>query len=179
MSDVIFVSSNNNKTKEVLDILHATGIDATSQHIHLQEIQSDSLCDIAISKAVSAHEAIGGPVLVEDDGLFIRSLGGFPGPYSSYVYDTIGIQGILQLVDKDRDAMFCAVVAYRDDTTTVSFMGELAGTISDKPRGRGWGYDPIFCPYTLHHTFAEVDKTQHSHRRVALGRFADWFKAYG
>jgi XTP/dITP diphosphohydrolase len=44
---------------------------------------------------------VGGPVLVDDAGLFVEGLGGFPGPYSSYVEDTVGVEGVYRLVTSD------------------------------------------------------------------------------
>ena len=47
------------------------------------EIQSNSLDEIAKQKAKDAYRKIVRPLIVEDTGLFIDSLSGFPGPYSS------------------------------------------------------------------------------------------------
>ena len=49
-------------------------------------------------KAQDAFSKCKKPLIVEDDGIFIDSLGGFPGPYSSYVHKTIGNKGILNLL---------------------------------------------------------------------------------
>ena len=45
---------------------------------------------MAITKARNAFFKFKKPVIIEDDGLFIDSLDGFLGPYSSYVFKTIG-----------------------------------------------------------------------------------------
>ena len=44
----------------------------------------------------------------------IDSLDGFPGPYSSYVHKTIGNQGILDLLKKNRNAKFVSTITYYD-----------------------------------------------------------------
>ena len=62
------------------------------------EIQDDNIEKIAIANAVDAYRKCGLPIVVEDAGLFIESLKGFPGPYSSYVYSTIGNHGVLSLL---------------------------------------------------------------------------------
>jgi len=64
------------------------------------EIQSDSLSEIARLKALDAFSKCKKPIIIEDDALVVDSLGGFPGPYSSYVYDTIGNTGIVKLTQK-------------------------------------------------------------------------------
>ena len=53
-------------------------------------------------------------VVAEDAGFFVNALHGFPGPYSSYVYEKLGVQGILKLMQDvtQRDAFFSSAVAY-------------------------------------------------------------------
>lgn len=178
LPDITFVSSNAHKAGEVRRILHQMGIDVGVRTADISEIQHDSLDRIAAAKAVAARDAIGGPAFVEDDGLFIDSLRGFPGPYSSYVFDTIGNAGILRLVTGPRTAVFKAVIAYSDytDSDTLLFTGETRGVISDESRGVGWGYDPIFIPDGASGTFAQIEKDLYSHRQAALGLFAEWLQ---
>ena len=95
--DLFFVSSNNHKYQEAKSILDSFGIKLGFFRLNLEEIQSDSLKDIALKKARDAFSKCKKPLIIEDDGLFINSLNGFPGPYSSYVFKTIGNKGILNL----------------------------------------------------------------------------------
>ena len=175
-SEVSFVSSNPHKYREARAILEPLGISLRFQRMTLQEIQSDSLKKIAECKARDAFARCRKPILVEDDGLFIDALGGFPGPYSSYVFDTIGNKGILQLVSSKRKARFVSMITYCDDTVLKTFKGKLDGTISKSEKGKGWGYDPIFIPDKSQKTFAETDKNEISHRYMALKRFASWHR---
>ena len=103
-ADVIFASSNMNKFFEAQTILAEFGIKPIHYLLDLLEIQDDSLSKIALQKALNAYEKCKKPVIVEDDGLFINSLSGFPGPYSSYIFNTIGNNGILKLIGDNRDA---------------------------------------------------------------------------
>ena len=104
-------------------------------------------------------------------------LGGFPGPYSSYVFETIGNAGIIKLLDEKRDASFQSVIAYCDSNNKLSFHGRINGKISAKQAGDGWGYDPIFIPEKESKTFAQIkDKNKISHRYKALVKFANWFE---
>ena len=98
--DITFVSSNIHKFEEAKQILSDFGISIGYANYSLEEIQSNSLKSIAIKKAKDAFFKLKKPVLIEDDGLYIPSLGGFPGPYSSYVFQTIGNDGILNLLKK-------------------------------------------------------------------------------
>lgn len=175
LSNLYFVSSNDHKFYEVYHILDELNITIRHHAVTLTEIQSESLYDIATHKAAQAYALLKGPVIVEDAGLFIDSLGGFPGPYSSFVYNTIGNEGILDLVKADRNATFRSIVAYNDGSTSRCFLGEIRGKISKKIMGYGWGYDPIFVPGCSRRTLAHFNKILFSHRRLSLELFAAWF----
>ena len=69
----------------------------------LEEVQSNSMEVIASKKAKFAFSKFNKPIIIEDDGLFIESLQGFPGPYSSYVFEKIGNPGILNLVNRKNE----------------------------------------------------------------------------
>ena len=147
------------------------------------EIQDDSIETIAKATATEAAKRCSLPVIVEDAGLFINVLNGFPGPYSSYVYRTIGTEGILKLLKntESRDAIFHSVVAFCSLGEPPScFHGKAKGKISLQTRGKlGFGFDPIFEPSTSSgKTFAEItlmEKNRHSHRAEALRKFAGWY----
>ena len=112
LSELFFASSNEHKFQEAERILANLGMQINLFKTTLEEIQSNNLNDIAERKVIDAYNKVQKPVIIEDDGLFIDSLGGFPGPYSSYAYDTIGNKGIIQLLEnkKVRDAKFVAII---------------------------------------------------------------------
>jgi len=179
---IIFVTGNLNKAKEVALILENFGINVEHVNLRLTEIQSDSLEEIAKASALEAAHRVVKPVIVEDSGLFIKSLNGFPGPFSSYVQKTIGNKGILKLMREidDREASFKSVVGYCDGKgNALSFTGKVRGKISYKERGKVWAFDPIFIPdQEGDKTYAEmgtVEKNRISHRRRALESFARWY----
>ncbi|MBM3904334.1 MAG: RdgB/HAM1 family non-canonical purine NTP pyrophosphatase [Thaumarchaeota archaeon] len=176
-NDVYFVSSNRHKYLEAKEILSSFGIKLGFFQVSLLEIQSDSLLEIAKAKALDAFAKCKKPIIIEDDALVIPSLGGFPGPYSSYVFDTIGNKGVVDLVKENRAAKFYATISYCDKTTkSVLFEGITLGKIAKKISGKGWGYDPIFIPRGKTKTYAQIpDKNTVSHRYRALAKFASWF----
>ncbi len=178
---VSFVTSNEGKVKEAREYL--SGIEMVEQVSYdYTEIQSDSLAEIAATGALEAYEAVGGEtagdgVLVDDAGLFVDALGGFPGPYSAYVEETVGVDRVWKLpaTEDNRRAHFRTVLAYADETGVETFEGSVAGTLV-APRGEGgFGYDPIF-EYNGQ-TMAEMstdEKNAISHRGRALETFAEW-----
>ncbi|MDI1494759.1 MAG: non-canonical purine NTP pyrophosphatase [Cenarchaeum symbiont of Oopsacas minuta] len=174
--DVLFASSNKKKYAEVKQILKEYNIQVGFLKFTPIEIQSDTLEEIAFDKVQQAVKCTQSPVIVEDAGLFIDSLGGFPGPYSSYVFSTLGNDGILDLLRSKRDAKFCSVIAYSSGHSTKLFSAMVQGKITRKPMGGGWGYDPIFIPKYHSKTYGEIDdKNKISHRRISLEKFANWF----
>ena len=174
-----FVTGNEGKVKEAREYLETVGEEVQQVDYDYTEIQSDDLAEIAAHGANEAFDALGGdaPVVVDDTGLFVDALGGFPGPYSAYVEHTLGIERIWDLVESedDRLARFRTVVAYADGDTTKTFTGSVRGRIVP-PRGDGgFGYDPIFEHDEK--TLAEMstaEKNAISHRGRALATFADW-----
>ena len=175
-SNLYFVSSNSHKFEEVSQILASLKIEIKFINSELEEIQSNSLKDIAERKAKDAFKKFKKPLIIEDAGLFIDSLNGFPGPYSSYVFKTIGNKGILNLVKTKRDATFFSLITYCDKKITKTFEGKLKGKISFSSKGNGWGYDPIFIPSNSKNTMGQTNiKNNFSHRSKSLKKFSNWY----
>jgi XTP/dITP diphosphohydrolase len=180
-----FATGNVHKFHEARAILRELGISTAMLRIKTNEIQANEISAIAETSAQETANKSGIPLFVEDAGLFIRALNGFPGPYSSYVYRTLDTQGILKLMKKTskRDAYFESIVAFCDPNRPGSarrFIGKIDGRIAFKERGKqGFGFDPIFEPLANPETtFAEMtrqEKNRHSHRAQALTQFAQWY----
>ncbi len=178
-----FVTSNIHKFQEARSVLSEYKIATAKLRVEAIEIQDDSLENISRYSVQDAIKNCGLPVFVEDAGLFVEALGGFPGPYSKYVYNTVGLKGVLKLMKniENRSAYFMSVVAFGSpDEQPVCFVGKVEGTISLEMRGAsGFGYDPIFVPSDGDgRTFAEMTATEKnglSHRGEALRKFALWY----
>jgi len=172
-----FATTNAGKVREAREYLAPVVGDVEQFDYDYVEVQSDDLSEIAAHGARESYEAAGEPVIVDDSGLFVDALGGFPGPYSSYVYDTLGIERVADLARREahQRARFRSVVAYCDGDHVETFEGVVPGKIVE-PRGEGgFGYDPIFEHDGT--TFAEMDTAQKnaiSHRGRALAKLAAW-----
>ena len=183
---VFFATGNQHKFNEARTILTNLDIAVGMLRIKDTEIQSHSLAKIAQTSARDAFKRCNLPVIVEDAGLFVEDLQGFPGPYAAYVYETIGNKGLLRLMEKveNRKARFSSVIAYYDNTEApVVFEGKVEGSLTIGERiGRsksGFGFDPIFQPDGCAKTFAEMtieEKNNFSHRSKAVRKFAEWYK---
>lgn len=119
------------------------------------EIQSDSFEEVTEYKAYSASQRLDQPVIVEDTGVHIDSLNGFPGPYSKYAILTIGVDGVVKLMEEqsDRTAEYVSVVGYcTPGEEPRTFVAEQPGEITRDQRidpENPWAdalLNPIFSP---------------------------------
>jgi XTP/dITP diphosphohydrolase len=107
-----YVTTNDGKVREAREYLDSV----TQLDFDYTEIQAPALEPIAARGAREAHRHAGAPVLVDDAGLFLDAYDGFPGPYTAYVENTLGIERVSELA---RDAgtpraAFRCVLAYCD-----------------------------------------------------------------
>lgn len=177
---IYLVTGNPHKLEEARDAVRGYPVRLEAVEARKLEIQSSSVEEIALTAARYAYAQLKRPVAVDDTALEIRALNGFPGPYASYVYETIGLAGILRLLEgsRDRRACFKTAVALIIPPYEKVFTGVTCGVIAEKPRGsRGFGYDPIFIPEGSDRTYAEMtvgEKNRYSHRAKAFRAMAEW-----
>lgn len=176
-----FITSNPGKVEEARKYFEPLGIEVNQVRVDYPEIQADTLEEVAEYGARWLAGRINGRFFLDDSGLFIEALGGFPGVYSAYVYKTLGIDGILKLLEgvAGRGAYFKSVVAYWDGELHL-FSGRVEGEITTERHGSGgFGFDPVFKPTGFGRTFAEMtteEKNEISHRGRALKAFSEWLK---
>lgn len=179
---ITFVTGNAGKVREMTEVLSPLGIAVVQDDRGYPETQADSLDAVAEAGAQALlADGLGAPFILEDAGLFVASLNGFPGVYSRYVLDTIGCQGLLRLMQdvelESRTAAFRAHLGYVDAAGAFQgFTGTVKGRIADRAAGDGgFGFDPVFIPAGHERTFAQMDdaeKTSMSHRGAAARAFA-------
>ncbi|MEM3641811.1 MAG: XTP/dITP diphosphatase [Candidatus Bathyarchaeia archaeon] len=183
---IFFATNNINKFNEAREVLREYKMAVAMIKVKTLEIQSDSLEEISKTSALQAFEKCHLPIIVEDAGLFIEALNGFPGPFASYVYRTIGNEGLLKLMKniENRRATFQSAISYyfANLESPICFKGEIHGeiTMEVKKGCSGFGFDPIFKPTNSSKTFAEMniaEKNKYSHRAKALRKFAEWYKS--
>ena len=145
---LLLATSNKNKYVEIKNFLVEYNINVKMTNLKTIEIQNDDLSKIALNSAIEILSKKKLKIMVEDSGLFIDSLQGFPGPYSSYVYRTLGCSGILKTMKnmKNRKAQFCSSIVYATSSDNIQiFRGSVNGSITNHESGlNGFGFDPIF-----------------------------------
>jgi XTP/dITP diphosphohydrolase len=184
---ILFATNNVNKFSEARKVLSEYKIAVGMLRVKSLEIQSDNLQEIAKASVRDVFDRCHLSIVVEDAGLFIDALKGFPGPYAAYVYKTIGNEGLLRLMKnvKTREARFESAVAYfsAELESPVCFDGVVQGEIvTEERRGNtssNFGFDPVFKPDSSLTTFAEMslpEKNKCSHRSSAFRKFAKWYR---
>ena len=149
------------------------------------EIQANTLEEVVDFSLEYLSKEIEGNFIIDDSGLFIDSLNDFPGVYSAYVFDTLGNEGILKLMEGKvhRDAYFKTIIGIRFEGINYKLVGICHGRIAEEPRGEnGFGYDPIFIPEGNEKTFAEMsteEKNKISHRGKAMRKLAGFVERFG
>ena len=174
-----FVTHNINKVREFKKIIEP---EVFVSHINIEypEIKADTSEEVALSSAVAISKNLNKPVVVEDSGLFIKGLRGFPGTCSAYIHRRIGLEGILKLMEgmKDRECVYRSAVAFCNPNKKPNlFSGEEKGTISESIKGKfGFGHDPIFIPEGSTITYGEMEDCieRKKFRRMAVIKLKEY-----
>ena len=181
----MFITSHDHKYEEFSHAISRTEIRAKHYKMKYAEVQADTIDLVAMASATQIASYTSKPFVIEDSGITIDALMGFPGPYSSFVFQTIGNQGILDLMreKENRSASFRSVFILFDGIEFHKFSGESKGVLQTSQRGdMGFGYDPIFVPYDgdgilCDKTYAQLPielKNKLSHRGKSLEKLIDF-----
>ena len=178
--DLVFVTSNANKLREASAIL---GRDLSQCDLDIREIQAIHVKDVVQEKAREAYLILKKPVLVEDTGLYIERLGGFPGALIKWVLGSIGNEGICRLLKDgvDRSAYAETGLCLYNGKEFRTFFGRVDGKIVSAPRGAtNFGWDPVFQPDGHNRTFAEMsaeEKNAISMRARAFAKLKEYLES--
>jgi len=188
MMDIItFVTTNQGKVLEAQKQCDSVGIKLITYNYELIEPRSEDLEEIAKAKVMQAYEKVGHPCIAMDSGFYIEALGGFPKTFVNFSLSTIGINGILKLMEgvTDRTAYFKQCLAYYDGKEIKYFYsrhdGKIADEISGDERVQKWSdlwY--IFISNGYDKTLASLSDTEHEYRQNksegTLAQFTKWYK---
>jgi non-canonical purine NTP pyrophosphatase (RdgB/HAM1 family) len=141
--------------------------------IDLPEIQSLDMEEVLRAKACRAWEMARRPVVVEETGLELAALNGFPGPLVKWMLQAIEAEGIARaaLVHGDPRVKAVCMLLWTDGAGTILARGETDGELVLPPRGtHGFGWDPVFRPAGETLTYGELadrEKDRLGHRGKA------------
>ncbi len=97
LKKITYVTGNWSKVLSAKQILEPLGIEVDNVKMETTEIQADTVEEVAKYSAKEASEKLKCAVLKNDTGLFVEALNGFPGPYTHYVDERLGEDGLLKL----------------------------------------------------------------------------------
>ncbi len=150
MKKITYVTGNWSKVMSAKNILEPLGIEIDNVKMDTTEIQADTVEEIAKFSAKEASDKLKCAVLKNDTGLFVEALGGFPGPYTHYVDEKIGEDGLLKLLEKEENRNACFIEAFafcEYGNEPVVFKSITKGKIAKEKSGQyGWSWDFIFIP---------------------------------
>lgn len=188
---VIFATGNENKLKEIRQIMEGSNIEIISMKEAgvFTEIEETGTTfeENAMLKARAIAAKTGLITLADDSGLEVDYLNKEPGIYSSrYMgedtsYDIKNqslIDRLAGVPDEKRTARFvCVIAMVRPDGTYETVRGEMEGRIAYEIAGEGgFGYDPVFYLPEYGCTSAQLPpggKNAISHRGKALRAMRD------
>lgn len=162
MKEIVFVTNNNGKIREISELLAAAGADVSSHYsiLSLSDIgctdeipeTGSSFAENAMQKAEYVSVRYNKNAFADDSGLEVRALGMEPGIYSAR-YSGLGTEGNIDKLlmnlqrQSNRAAQFHTVVTLLMDGERFDFEGICTGQIATERHGvGGFGYDPIFIP---------------------------------
>jgi non-canonical purine NTP pyrophosphatase (RdgB/HAM1 family) len=156
----VVVTGNPGKLREVERLL---GYRPDHAGLDLPEIQSLDLVEVLRAKADEAWRRLERPLVVDETGLALAALEGFPGPLVKWMLTAVGAAGISRVAHRlgDPRATACCALLYRDAGREVVARAEVPGRLAAAPRGSdGFGWDPIFVPDGQDKTYAEMDAAE-------------------
>ena len=186
MKEIVFVTHNKGKIASAKNRLK--GVNFSVFEYDLEEPRSDDIKYISKYKVMEAYEIVKKPCISLDSGFWIDELDGFPRAFVNFTLDTIGINGILKLMEQieNRSCRFTECLSYYDGKNIYQFMGKHEGTLTKEILGndstKKWSdlwY--IFKPEGYEKTLAQMTDSERENRVKynsvsAFTEFSKWYK---
>ena len=188
MDEIVFVTHNKGKIASASKRLE--GVNFKVFEYELEEPRSDDIKYISKYKVMEAYKLVNKPCISLDCGFWVDELDGFPRAFVNFALDTIGIEGILKLMEakENRNCRFTECLSYYDGNELHQFTGKHEGKLSEKILGndtdKKWSdlwY--IFVPYGYDKTLAQMSDEERTNRIKyksidSMKEFSKWYKEY-
>ena len=185
MKEIIFVTHNKGKIAAAKKNLK--NVNFKVFEYELDEPRSDDIKYISKYKVKEAYKLVNTPCISLDCGFWIDELDGFPKAFVNFALDTIGIKGILKLMEgkENRSCRFTECLSYYDGKELHQFLGKHEGMLSEQIKGNDtdekWSdlwY--IYKPYGYNKTLAEMTHEERNNRIKyksidSMKEFANWY----
>ena len=123
-NEIVFVTHNKGKAKSAEK--HFKNLKISTFEYELDEPRSDDIQVIATAKVKQAYEIVKKPCMAMDTDFRIDELNGFPRAFVNFSLETVGINGILKLMEgkENRKCAFNECLAYFDGKEIHYFYGK-------------------------------------------------------
>jgi XTP/dITP diphosphohydrolase len=183
---ILLATSNRGKLREYREMVQSSPVELdllpNFENLPTFEETAPTFAENSAGKALHFSRFASEIVLADDSGLVVPALDGAPGVLSARyagpnATDVRRINKLLHQMDGfegyARSARFVCVITIALKNRALAVVSDLAaGVVIREPRGsNGFGYDPVFVPEGLNHTFAEAaeeEKNRLSHRGRAF-----------
>jgi|SRR5579859_3281526 len=183
---ITFVTSNNKKFEEVARWIRDIDPSITIEQapIELPEYQSLDVHEIGLGKALEAWRIVQKPLFIDDGGIFLERYPLFPGTFSKFIVEAIGLEGIWKVAQEDPRASFKCTLVYIDGPENHQFFdGVCPGTLIEPKepiKDPKVPYTQIFIPQGKTKTLSQLRGTDEEkplhHRYKALQAMVSWLK---
>ncbi len=192
MIKLYFVTSNKGKIKSLQKQFNDNNLDVKVEGINLDiiEPQASDVKKVSEIKAKESFSILKKPLIVEDGGFEIEALNGFPGAYSKYILTTIGIDGILKLMEGkgNRNCKFVSCTTFIDENGKMLQFERMGGDglllkeKSNKNSDLAWSdIWKIFYVEQIGKVLCEASEEElfdwwnNKKQKSSLSVFVDWF----
>lgn len=173
MKTIYFATKNTGKFESMKLDLKNLNVNLEMYETDIMEPRTYKLEEIASKKVLEAYKKIKKPCIAIDAGFYLNQYENFPGAFTNFILDTIGIDGIIDLVkDKNKEAYFADALAYMDETLDkpIVTVSKTIGKCSVKQKGtmQSWHWSKlslIFIPTGYDKTLAELTYQEFLSRR--------------
>jgi len=185
MKIITFINKKKANIEKASTYLEKIGLEVAFYPDNLILPKTDNLIEEASSIVRQVYEKINEPCFTICTGFYINALNGFPKTNINFVLETIGIDGILKLMQNisNRECFYRNCLAYYDGKEIKYFFNENHGTIARQPAKvnnitnfQNLGY--IFIPSDYDKTMAELTTTEYreieKNKDILLVEFVEW-----
>jgi XTP/dITP diphosphohydrolase len=166
-----YATTNKNKVRSLQKRVDGLDIQIVQVSMDIPEPRSDDVQEIVREKVFYAYDKLKEPVVALDAGFYIETLNGFPKAFVNFALDTIGIEGIIKLMEDktNRNCEFRECLAYLDTNLKEPdyLMFKIPGTVAHSPRGEKKPYvwselSHLFIPASEHRTLCEMSEAEYT-----------------